>query len=1631
MQARSISHGDNSSQSWRKFEQLEPRILLSAVPLDGLWQAVNGDLALQTDQPSYLRASEFDTYSLDTTLMQSLLNDVPPEFTDHVPVEINLPRPDGRLERFQVFESPVMAAALANKFPEIRTYRGTSLDDPTASVRFDMTPAGLHAQILTPSESYYIDPYFHRDSSLYASYFPWSTTADSDWQFDGHNHIALESLHGGEIVVDTPPAADFPIFNSNRSSGNELRTYRLAVAATGEYTSFHGGSVAAGQAAIATTINRVNGLYERELSIRFELVDNNHRLVYTNGETDPYFNGSGAFLLNQNQNNIDNVIGNSHYDIGHLFSTDSGGIAAVGSVGRTNLKAQGISGFDTPIGDRFFVDLVSHEIGHQFSARHTFNGNSNSCSIRNHNETTAYEPGSGSTIMGYAGLCGDDNLQPVSDPYFHSDSLDQIIGYADGTIPNVGTRTMTGNNIPTVNAGADFTIPAKTPFTLTATANDTDPEDVLTYVWEQRDLGPQQDVSAGDNGSSPLFRSWPPTTNRTRDFPRLTDRLNNVIVIGETLPTTTRTMNFQATVRDNHTDGGAFNHDAMVVHVVNTGVPFQITSPNTAVTWTGGTIRTVAWDVAGTVGNEINASHVNILLSTDGGNTFPTTVLANTPNDGSQEINVPDLPTETARIRIEGAGNIFYDVTDLNFTIVPGKPGVVVSETTGSTEIRETGTTDTYSIALLTVPAGPVEITVAADSQSEVSRNGTTFSGPGGSVVFSRSNTTPQTITLRAVDDNDNEGNHTSTVTHTITSTGDPGNYPTTLDIDNINALITDNDVPGVSIIETGGITNVAEQGGIDTYQIALKSNPAGDIGITVTADADTEVSLDGTSFSSANGEVTFHRTNTTPQIITLRAIDDNLNEGNHTSTITHTITSSSDVANYPTSFVLDSLIADVTDNDVPGVTISESTGSTDVTEGGATDTYEVVLRSVPAGPVEITVSAGLQTEVSLDGFRYATSQKFSRRDRTPQTLFIRAINDVASEGPHVEVITHSIASTEDPANYPTSMNITSITVNIADNDLSSLVGIDFDLFGHLNPTHWTQIPQYNNTFTHNNLLAEDGISTVFDLTLNGGTPASFFVASIDSRTLPQHTQSIAGLAGHLHTTGGTITAIWNDLTPGTDYEIYVFGLENFVGMSDEQRITITGAGTPVSFTQQLSSGNLHINDEEGNNNRNLGSYAKIIEANHLGQIAIDVAPTASTKRLLLGGLAIRPLPSGPQIAEWDGNANVGRIGDGTTWGDTNNWTVDSTIDVAPNNGAMGDDLVFQPAPTVTTIELGVDRIANSIRFQDNYTLNGHILNVTTGNIVVDANVTATIQSVLFSDAGLTKTGEGRLVIGANAPNVVVGTGTLVLASNGSIQNLTVGSNATAVINGMVHGNLTNLGTFISAGDLNQDGSLTAEDIDLLHSQMWDPRTSMDPGFDLVANGTIDGHDAEALVHDVMRREFGDTDLDGDIDTIDFHLVAHAYNPLGVNSNNGWKRGDFDGDGDVDVRDFKTLTIRYAPAGYRIAVELRASNSPENNLFVSEHMQLPTREQFSAAPRSLLSSFELGHDLDHDTAKKSTSPCGTMMQSQVVNLVSAACDKVFRSSLSVRRMKIPAKDVIDDTTFLDPNVEISQDHKSK
>ncbi|UXI68134.1 reprolysin-like metallopeptidase [Tahibacter amnicola] len=681
-----------------------------SVVSDGLWQDV-AEASFARDGQRVVVPNAYRTLALDTAGLKARLAQAPLESKQPVtssPFKMTLPMPDGTFAEFRVVESPIMDAELARKYPDIHTYIGQGVTDPTATLRFDVTQKGFHGQILSADGAFYIDPYQKKDTTHYVSY------ARSDYSVSG-KHLRCEVTDTDGVLVGTEHAGMSPV--PEVSSGGTLRTYRLALAATGEYTQFHGGTVADALAGMVTTMARVNGVYERELAVRMVLVGNTDQIIYTNGNTDPYTNSSGSSLIGENQTNVDAVIGNANYDVGHIFSTGGGGLATLQSVCNTSTKARGVTGSGAPTGDAYDVDYVAHEMGHQFGGPHTFNSSVGSCGGANRSPANAYESGSGVSIMAYAGICGAENLQPNSEDYFHRASLNSILGFIGGSGGACAVSTATGNTPPVVNTPAAFSIPARTPFALTATGSDAD-NDTLTYLWEQFNLGAATTGGAlVDDGTRPIFRGFDPVHSPVRVFPSLRYILNNanvppttaalpgtdapLVYTGETLPTTSRTLNFRVTARDNRAGAGGTNEASTAVSVVSTAGPFAVTSPNTAVSWAAGSEQTVTWSVASTDAAPISTVNVRITLSLDGGYTHPVELAASVPNNGSATVTIPASTPATAqaRVKVEAVGNIFFDVSDVNLAVTSAVNSAPSINVTGSVNTRQGSPAATATVA--------------------------------------------------------------------------------------------------------------------------------------------------------------------------------------------------------------------------------------------------------------------------------------------------------------------------------------------------------------------------------------------------------------------------------------------------------------------------------------------------------------------------------------------------------------------------------------------------------------------------------------------------------------------------------------------------------------------------------------------------------------------------------------------------------------------------------------------------------------------------------------------------------------------------------------------------------------------
>jgi hypothetical protein len=876
------------------------------------WQDVavpSSSLTTGTVKKAALKLTRFRATTLDLSGLGAVAATAPLERGDNsVPdtLTISLPHPDGGYQRFALVESPILEAGLAAKHPDIKTYRGKGIDDPTATLRMDITRLGLHASVRSPNGGWYVDPYYHLETSLYASYharhlvnqhgslveaalgeaqvtlsrgfykeneaievrglgFTPGASVTISVRAEG-DATALQSAvatadSNGVITLTLPASAVSGAFEvvatdgratstapfhvvdvdaaASATVGTQLRTYRLALVTDPSYATYFGGSANV-TAAKVTLINRVTQIYEDETSIRLVLIDGTDALnldtdaqmTGANGPcggaacyTPTQASGCGSATLSRNRIVTGLLAGAGNFDVGHIgFGLNGGGIASLGVVG-ANAKAQGCTGIPAPTGDVFAVDYVAHELGHQFAGNHTFNGTQSNCSGGNRNAATSVEPGSGSSIMAYAGICSTDNLQPHSDPYWSQRSFDEVVAYtssAETTINEVqvaalrgftgtagfrigyngnlsapivrgtnfttgdirtaiegiagwpsgatvsvsaltdtaftvtftgtlagtnvpsltlesftggasgfvgevavgglttrrGSTSSTGNLAPVVSAPAGYTIPVRTPFALTGSATDGD-GDTVTYLWEQNDRGATTGTSLISNAKTngPLFRQFGKiafvseadslkynspgqnhvTTNPTRVLPDIDQILSNntnaetgacptaaatpttadIECYSEFLPTAAyvgragtnaapATLNFRLTARDGR--GGVSSADTALVLAPAAG-PFLVTAPNSAATLAGGSTQTVTWDVAGTDVAPVGVTNVKILLSTDGGQTWPHTLAASTANDGSAAVTLPAVASTTARIKVEAIGNVFFDVSNANFTI--------------------------------------------------------------------------------------------------------------------------------------------------------------------------------------------------------------------------------------------------------------------------------------------------------------------------------------------------------------------------------------------------------------------------------------------------------------------------------------------------------------------------------------------------------------------------------------------------------------------------------------------------------------------------------------------------------------------------------------------------------------------------------------------------------------------------------------------------------------------------------------------------------------------------------------------------------------------------------------------------
>ena len=672
---------------------------------DKFWSAENASRSTIITDKAVARLSfpkEFKLFNLNSTaLRQEVFSIVGNNNAKHSTV-ISLPNANGNLEEFEIFEASNFEPALQAQFPEIRAYSGKGITDKSATLKLSVSPQGIQTMVFrTEKENEFIEPY-SQDHNVYAVFksqrvkgeLPWRcATPDADLAIGLNTQVSNLNIAG--------------------RSGGDLKTMRLAQSCNAEYANYFGATSASQVslvlAAFNNTLTRCNGVYEKDLALHLNLIANTTSVIYYSPATDPYSTTLSQWNA-QLQSTLTSVIGEANYDIGHLFGASGGGgnAGCIGCVCNTG-KGSGITSPNDgiPQGDNFDIDYVAHEVGHQLGGNHTFSQSLEGTGVNK-------EVGSGITIMGYAGITAQD-VAPHSIDVFHQATIAQIqANLATKTCPITSSMA---NVTPVVAAVSNRTIPISTPFALTGTATDGNAGDVLTYSWEQNDnstVSGASSVASATKASGPNWISFPPSTSGTRLFPKLSTILAGALISGpnaggdagantEALSAVSRTLNFRLTVRDNAPYSstaplsiGQTQFTDVVVTVSNTSGPFAVTAPNTAVTWAGGSSQNITWSVNNTTAAPVSCANVKISLSTDGGLTFPTVLAASTPNDGTEALVIPTSQTTTARIKVEAVGNIFFDISNTNFTI---GAAVACGDATGLTSSAIGNNTATVSWA--------------------------------------------------------------------------------------------------------------------------------------------------------------------------------------------------------------------------------------------------------------------------------------------------------------------------------------------------------------------------------------------------------------------------------------------------------------------------------------------------------------------------------------------------------------------------------------------------------------------------------------------------------------------------------------------------------------------------------------------------------------------------------------------------------------------------------------------------------------------------------------------------------------------------------------------------------------------
>jgi len=680
-------------------------LLLFAHPLvsQSMYRTISDtEVSLSDNQERTIVPDHYHLVQMNLSDMDSYLRTAPHELDvdrKNNELQLEVPMPDGTSRTFMMYESPTMMEEISARYPMIKSYKGYARSNPSENLRVTVNPNGFFAAIKTDEGTVYIDPYASNDLQHYMSYFV----------TDDHSNVNPNGLACGsdaEITdlaeqlgdIDTAHGESLQI--STRGDNIPLRQYRLALACTGEFGQRRD-NITEVLADLNTSVARLNMIFENDLSIRMILVNQNDEIIYDNPQTDPYpiptqfppNDGTGRWLLRTNTSVLNTSIGDGSYDLGHVYHsacTDVGGVAYLGSI-CGDIKGGGVSCDAFNSLSYLTVSIAAHEMGHQLGSPHSFN---NCTGDGNESLQDGFEPGSGTTIMSYAGLCGQNNVQSNNDDYYHSGSLLNI--YRTTREINGSTcaeEINIDNHEPDIQLDIEngFFIPIGTPFLLTADATDED-GDNMTYSWEQMNTGPLSPLGSPNN-NAPLFRVFPPTSEKTRIFPASNRIIANSFRDDEILPTINRDMDFNFVARDNNPEGGTASWQEVSFRATADAGPFRVTYPNTInIEMEQGEEVTVEWDVANTDGSLVNCSAVDIYLSYSGElnsdlDSDDLKLLAlSAPNDGSHEVVVPTRISSSARILIRANNNVFFDISNNAVFIVEASTPAVFFETAIKTE---------------------------------------------------------------------------------------------------------------------------------------------------------------------------------------------------------------------------------------------------------------------------------------------------------------------------------------------------------------------------------------------------------------------------------------------------------------------------------------------------------------------------------------------------------------------------------------------------------------------------------------------------------------------------------------------------------------------------------------------------------------------------------------------------------------------------------------------------------------------------------------------------------------------------------------------------------------------------------